>query len=104
MPDEQAEGPNAPQEIREEVPRPSPKKNFLFELLMHFLTLLGGALSAGLWLKFVSLPRFEEEWGKDCFRAPLMLCASTGFFFLMGMGLVYGLKQIITWLRECRTY
>jgi hypothetical protein len=103
-PDEDGKNKNVAQEAKEKIKEPPPHKKIAIGLLSHFLNFLGGALLAGLWLKFISYRRYEVEWGMDCFRDPKILIALTAFFFLMGMCMVCGIRHIIAWIRECRTY
>jgi hypothetical protein len=73
-------------------------------LVVHGLPFLVGALLGGLWTKLVFFRRFEVEWGMDHFRGPVMLIVMTFFFFLLGVGLVYGVRHVLIWIKGCRTY
>ena len=103
-PDQDGKSKDASQETKEAMEETPSRKMISAAFLNGLLTFLGGAITAGLWLKFISFRRFEVEWGMDFFRDPKMLAVLSFFFFLMGMGLVCGIRNIIIWLRECRTY
>jgi hypothetical protein len=104
MENQDLESNSEPQETVEAIKESFPEKKTSINLLMHFLTFLGGVLISGLWVKFIFACRYDVEWHLEAFRDPKILVTTSVFFFLMGVGMVYGVRHIVTWLKECRTY